>query len=132
MNLLNMYSLNLSQLMDDSPPWNMLPCFVKQGNVASMAEALSDGACPTCAINELHHNPEGLYGLLDATNLLSDDLCERNQAIVWAICNRFRGPHWQMFALWDHEDRVRRARVASQLRKDAAELALLEIAELCN
>ena len=132
MHSLNMYSLNLSQLIEDSPPWNMLPCFVKQGDVASMAQVLSEGACPTCAITALHYYPERLYGLLDATNLLSDDLCERNQAIVWAICNRFRGPHWEMFVLWDRKDRVRRARVASQLRKDAAELALLEIAELCD
>ena len=97
-----------------------------------MAQVLSEGACPTCAINVLHYYLGCLYGLLDATNLLSNDLCGHSQAIVWVICNWLRGPQWEMFALWDHEDRGRRARVASQLCKDAVELAVLEIAELSN
>ena len=44
----------------------------------------------------------------------------------------FMGRNGKCFALWDHEDRGRRARVASQLCKDAVELAVLEIAELSN
>ena len=110
-----MTPINLTELIANLPLGTGLSIDPRDGNVSAMTGLMSQGACPTSAINVLHYYPDRVGDILDATRDLSPALRERNQAILAAICKRLNGRQRVIYDAWQSREALRRCTESDQL-----------------
>lgn len=117
-----MNPINLTELIENLPFGGGLAFDARHRNIPAMTQLLSEGTCPTSALNVLHYYPEHVFDVLEATTRLSPELRERNQAILGAICRRMKGRQLAIYAHWQDIESVRRCGEAA--RAACREIAL--------